>query len=428
MDTDAEKADVIKENAVYLRNQATGAARSGEMKLRYRTSKQADALKSYGANLAKTLANCITEDQKNPVPETDDLGIAWDHSGVMVWNATNGPGGKIFNLINEYQKQSAQQVGDKLKSLTDFLSRNKDKSAAASPIKHLPNSFDGSGLVSEHVPDFNAVLKLVSGLQYEDQDGAAPWLVSVRPERNTTMTASFPLPGLATVVQLVEASECPVSFLLTPVKALLEAGLTILSDLNRFANTDSGASVVAKHSIFVTLDKHTQMLWVPMGFLPTVVGRPKDSDNIKFTTSSFWCKTIFCKHLAVALPHPEWVSIQLLNQPYLQNLSGQKIFRNRLQTFEQLCSDRSALQVGFSVETLMDCDAEELAQQEALQQAMEPPACSKPPPPQVVSKAPRKLSIATPKATAKATATAAAKSGAAKVGARPKPKATRSRE
>ena len=69
MDTDAEKADVIKENAVYLRNLATGAARSGEMKLRYRTTKQADALKSYGALLAKTLASCIADEHKNSIPK-----------------------------------------------------------------------------------------------------------------------------------------------------------------------------------------------------------------------------------------------------------------------------------------------------------------------------------------------------------------------
>ena len=39
------------------------------MKLRYRTTKQADALKSYGALLAKTLASCIADEHKNSIPK-----------------------------------------------------------------------------------------------------------------------------------------------------------------------------------------------------------------------------------------------------------------------------------------------------------------------------------------------------------------------
>ena len=428
MDSDIDRVNNVKESAVYLRNQAIGAQRTKDMKDRYQKAKQAEALKTFGGQMSKILAGAIFEETINPVPEISGTDAACDHSAVMVFSSVDGSVGcKISDAINDYQRKSAQSVECKLKSLTDFLSRNKDRVVATSPVKHLPDSGAGSA-----VPDLSDVLQLVSPLEYEDQPGTSPWLVSIRPEKcASSLTSGFPMPGLAAIVRLAPGSEGPVSFLLTPVKALLEAGLTILSDFSKFANNDGGLAVVDKTSLFVTLEKPEQMLWVPMGFIPTVVGRlPYENvaNKKEFLTSTFWVKTIFCKHLATAVPHPEWVSIQLLNQPYLQNLSGQKLFKQRLQTFERLCNDRSALQLGFDVPTLMDADADTIIAGEISPTAAVAPAPA-PGKEKKVAAAPALNVRAAANGSRKAlgqSAKCAAKSAASKPSSNPRPKAGRS--
>ena len=63
MDTDVEKSLAMKENATYLKNQATGAARTDMMKERYRKTKLSESLKSFGSYLSKKIADAIFEEK-----------------------------------------------------------------------------------------------------------------------------------------------------------------------------------------------------------------------------------------------------------------------------------------------------------------------------------------------------------------------------
>ena len=136
MDTDVEKSLAMKENATYLKNQATGAARTDMMKERYRKTKQAESLKSFGPHLAKTIAHAIFEERINPFPVTDGIKIAIDHSALMLLDGHDQDvGSSLYTVIKQYQAQSAQKVDAKQKALTDFLSRNKDRISASSPVK-----------------------------------------------------------------------------------------------------------------------------------------------------------------------------------------------------------------------------------------------------------------------------------------------------
>ena len=355
MDTDHERCLAIKENAVYLKNNATRDQRNQDMKDRYKRQTLACSLKGYGPKLSQALSNFIFDEKVNPVPvhSTEDF----DHSGIMLFNGGDGAlGATVFNAVKDYQEQSATKVSAKFKSLNDFLSRNKERSCAMSPVKHLTAGHSHP----EALPNLSVTLQLVDPLQYEDEEGSAPWLAAVRAEKQpSSLTSGFPLPGISCLVQLCSESEGPVPLLLTPVKALLECGLTILEDFPRFCNNDAGIEAVNKNSTLITLRDPAQIIYIPMGFLPTVVGRAAAADEAAKdknpTVCTFWRKTIFCKHLAVALPHPEWVAVHLLNAPYLQALVGQKIFKARLSTFDRLSNDRAALHLGFDVPTFYGC-------------------------------------------------------------------------
>jgi hypothetical protein len=289
MDTDKERCEGIKDNAVYLKNQATRGQRCTDMKNRYKRQQLASAFKSYGPKLSFALSNLIWDEISNPVPDYL-AGTDFDHSAIMVFNGSDGEkGSAIWNCVEQYQSKSVTKVSIKFKTLNDFLSRNKDKTAAMSPLKPLASAASAN---NSDLPDFADAMALVEPLAYEDQAGSAPWLVALRAEvKPSSLTVGFPLPGIACLIQLVEASKCGVSIMLTPVQKLIQAGLTILDDFPRFCNTDSGNEIVIKSSIMVTLHDCEKVLFVPMGFLPTVVGRSNE-DKEKFEIATFWLKKL----------------------------------------------------------------------------------------------------------------------------------------
>jgi len=422
MDTDKERCDGLKDNAAYLKNQASRDQRCVDMKNRYKRQALATAFKSYGPKLSTTLGNLIFDEIASPVPDYVAGGGDFDHSSIMVFHGSDGDkGSAIWNCIEQYRNASATKVTSKFKMLNDFLSRNKEKTACMSPVKPLASG--ASATNASDLPDLAGVtvMQLVDMLAYEDQPGSSPWLVVFcAVAMPSSLTVVFPLPGVAFLVQFSDESKCGVSIMLTPVQALLQAGLTILDDFGRFSNTDSGNEVVVRSSIIVTLHDAEKVLFIPMGFLPTVVGRSNE-DKEKFEVATFWCKSLLCKHLALAIPHPVWVAIHLLNVPYLQNLQGTKMFKERLTTFEHLCTDVAATKLGFDEAPTLCCDgAETQAMVEAEEAANTAKELEKPEKPVSVRAAAKSASVPKAKAT-----TTAAKSGAArdKFGKSPKAKA-----
>ena len=48
------------------------------------------------------------------------------------------------------------------------------------------------------------------------------------------------------------------------------------------------------------------------------------------------------------MPASKFAAIDLLNRPYLKHLSGQRLWSQRLQAYDAICSDRSAILTGFA--------------------------------------------------------------------------------
>ena len=93
---------------------------------------------------------------------------------------------------------------------------------------------------------------------------------------------------------------------------------------------------------------------------------------------AFWVKTLFVKSWLAFMPQSIFAAVHLLNQPYLKHLSGQRLWSQRLQCYDAIVADRSAIQIGFSeaptvpaalkeaeeAPTLIESQEQELAEQD----------------------------------------------------------------
>ena len=57
---------------------------------------------------------------------------------------------------------------------------------------------------------------------------------------------------------------------------------------------------------------------------------------------------MFNKTTFASMPQAQFAAIDLLNRPYLQHLSGQRLWSKRLQTYDAIFNDRHAIQTGFT--------------------------------------------------------------------------------
>ena len=58
-----------------------------------------------------------------------------DMTGLMLFDAKDGYGAQVVNVITEYQRQSGQQVDGKTKSTKQFLVDQPNKPSAAKQVR-----------------------------------------------------------------------------------------------------------------------------------------------------------------------------------------------------------------------------------------------------------------------------------------------------
>ena len=174
------------------------------------------------------------------------------------------------------------------------------------------------------MPNLGSKLGMAANPMFEEDEGSFPWVVTIRSMLLRCGPGGFPLPGCGALVQLCEDSSASMTIIIVPVKILVDNGLTILSDLAQFANTEAGSKHVEKSGWAVTLFKSDQVLYIPFGFYPIPIAREPDDEKGDMT-ASIWCKPVWAKHCIQGLPQPHWVPIVNVNKQHMQALSGQTL-------------------------------------------------------------------------------------------------------
>ena len=334
--THITKAETLLANAKYLKTASKRSERCEAMKERYAITRVADKFKAqFGTEFSKVIAEALADDKTNPLPVFGDA-AHMDLNSIMLFDNQTEIGSKVVANVHDYQAASAQSIADKYTSLKSYLDANEQRPTAASPIKPFVENF------APEMPDLSVCLGMLEPLEYEHMEGSAPWLVTTRSLTQRMGPGGFPLPGFGCLVTHVEQSDASTAIMLVPVKALLGAGLTILQDLPNFSRLATGAAVLARNKYLVTLENSNQVLYVPYGFYPIPIAlEPRDPKAPKY--AAFWVKTLFKKELLAQIPHAEFTAIHLVNQPYLQRLSGQRLWQHRLHLYDRIVADRSAI-------------------------------------------------------------------------------------
>ena len=163
------------------------------------------------------------------------------------------------------------------------------------------------------------------------------------------------MPGVGSVLQLCPGSSASMSIVIIPVAVLVDKGLTILSDLPSFAGTEAGSKLIEKTGWVVTLFKSEMLLWIPYGFYPIPLAREPD-DEKQECTASLWVKPLWSVQLAQSVPQPVWLPLYNVNKEHMQSLSGKRLWKQRLDTFEKIGRERSAKLLGFADSQTIPCD------------------------------------------------------------------------
>jgi hypothetical protein len=346
-------------NAKHLLQEKSRKFHAEQMKVAGKKKKLQDGLVKggYPKELAKVVAELMHNEPSNPLPVMTGE-EALDFASVMRFDGSGSSeiGNQILNAVQTYQHACHQSIESKVKTLETYLKTETGKSSASTPVKTHASASD-----SRVLPELWDNITMPNRSRFEDLEGAAPWLVMLRPYAERMAAKAEIMPGFPKIIQLADGSNGAVSFLLIPIQAVVNQGLTQLSDIVNFAKQEAGASEISKTSLFTTLESPGHILYVPWGIMAVPIGRePGDEKAPK--TAAFWQKIFYAPEDSLKLTAPVWTALHLLNSSHIRHMIAQKIWKKQQSIFEHFCKDRAAIVLGFdAADTILDDETETVA-------------------------------------------------------------------
>ena len=256
MSAAATHRDTVK----HVLSKASSEKRKVQQAQRYQRVKLATTLQKNGCSdhLATVISELVDNEQLNPLPPTPVDCLDW--TGIMYFDKSNEQGLRILGSINKYA-ETCVNIEQKTKSLKAFLQRETAKVGRLVSIPMLAAN------TSQYTPfNLSEALGLKNPLICEDEKGNTAWITAGDSWHLRRGADQVPLPGVSCLVRLVSEISLPVTLLIINLKPVVEAGLTVLSDLVQFAGTESGSKVIKDCSLTCTLASHDCAVYVPMGF------------------------------------------------------------------------------------------------------------------------------------------------------------------
>lgn len=330
-----EKEDIQANKYVeacgFLAEQASKSQRKQKLADGYQKRKWANKLRtaSWGEGLASVVGILLRENDPSPVVGLESE-ITWDQP--MVFDSEQqGFGPTIYGAMSEYQLKCEVQIEGKKDALLKHLGNN-DKKTGAMAV--LPQGSDNVKLSERGI-------KLPGGgHELHDQPGSAAWLVVQARRAWRFGPAQIPMPGLGSFIQLAPGST-PVTLLLVPLQHVAAFGLIDFKDLPKFLETSGGQKLAKESCGHFTLEKPTQIGWVPYGTLVVPIANMWAEDDKQEDHGSLWWLTIFNKALAKQVGDQAWKAIHSWNAEHMQKMSGQELWKHRLEACNKLHEERS---------------------------------------------------------------------------------------
>ena len=214
--------EAICANATYLLNLRKREERNDAMRLRYNHAKVVKMYSPvFGDLFGKVMAEASRDEKAGLLPVTAEV-THMNPDNIMLFKAGTAAGDQVIGGILEFMTGSVAALPDKLATLKGFLN---DPANAARPTAAAPIKVHDTAGPNSSVPNLAALLGIQEGQEYDDMEGASPWLILTRQLCQRMGPGGFPLQGFASLVVVVEGL---VAFYLVPVKNLVEAGCGLL--------------------------------------------------------------------------------------------------------------------------------------------------------------------------------------------------------
>jgi len=192
--------------------------RNEAMRLRYNHAKVVKMYSPvFGDLFGKVMAEASRDEKAGVLPVTAEV-AHMNPDTIMLFKAGTAAGDRVIGGILAFMTRSVTLLPDKLTTLTGFLN---DPANAARPTAAAPLKVHDMTGPNSLVPNLAALLGIHEGQEYDDMEGASPWLILTRELCQRMGPGGFPLQGFASLVVAVEGL---IAFYLVPVKCLVEAG------------------------------------------------------------------------------------------------------------------------------------------------------------------------------------------------------------
>ena len=210
-------------------------------------------------------------------------------------------------------------IGDKVKSLTTAIESKKDWAGAMAKLEFRGEgmSFDGFG----HEGD----------IEYKAEAGADPWLVGQKAFSFRCGPNTIPLPGVASLLQ---AHTDGIVLQVINLAPFVSEGLVALKDLPSFAETATGAKLLAEESVYIPLSVGTT-LFVPFGFAGIPLFAPLGSEEKGAAGLGFlWHLPLLVSKWAAAAPKEVWGAVVAWDSTHFTQMSASKLWQGRKEVFD----------------------------------------------------------------------------------------------
>ena len=311
-----------------MKNQVAEEGRTARAAEAYQVKIVAEALEdgppatSFGSFFSKAAASLLRNSHEQSFIVDDPKNL--NFSEPMVFQQHSDLGSKVHGVIQKYQGESEITVAEKVQALTEYLANNEKKMGAMTLV---PNG--------SKVPLLKQELHLPDDPLLPHDEGTSPWVTVSRSFAYRWGPSMFPWPSVGSYVE--PQTDAGASLLLIPGETLINAGVVVLAEVGKFLNSESGSELVKKHGKVITWEPSSKFIaWIPFGWLPFHINTSK-------TAPSFlWVLPILSETLAKGVEDKVWKPMLNLCQEHSLKLSGQSLWKKRLDALATLDSAREA--------------------------------------------------------------------------------------
>lgn len=328
------KVEEMLDGCAVLRKEASKDKRSGQQQKYHKKRKVAKVLTDGGWQkfFADGVGTQLIKQLYDPIDDNSNM-VSWN---VLTFNNESALGKSVIDTLDQYQTESSTTVVDKVKSLAKWLKNNKSKQGNLAQVPH------GNGVTK-------LAIKMAAAGGHGDvqhdwihDPGAGGWILGANRAQWREGPGESTVQGIGFYCKLCKDSP-PMQLVLLPMQKVCDAGLVDFENIANFMEQKHGKELFKQGFVeHISIDSADMAMWIPYGYIVFPIantwGEKKDP-----LVSYLWFLHVWNEGLANSVSDQVWASLMNYNTGAMAQLSGQKLWADRLEILTKLDAARKAI-------------------------------------------------------------------------------------